>query len=364
MAGFEGTVWAPGQYRYTLRDGSTEMLPTEAMTHAVSRSVHYGLCLVFEGIRFFVQEEAGRLNVVFVNLPLNIERFRAGISFNLSDAQQGQLPTAPQMLEVFLGYLRHPKMRGFLTEMARDGSQGYLRPFTVDDDQSIGVTFAANPVIRVVSAHYRSYLGEPFHGVAIPWLVRAVGANGTGCLKLGGNYLLSVRAVQEAQRIRPGASTALFLDDRPYGVLRDRTISEWDSSACMIGLRDGTVIRIPDSPLILPSVTVRGITGVLREMGVTVDERDVTYGELVDRARAGEIATVASLGTAGILNRVSSLLLLGDDREALAQIESDTQHEVFERLGAARQTYWDVYRGRVSPPEGLERFVYDVGAAN
>ena len=318
------------------------MLPAEAMTHAVSRSVHYGLCLVFEGIRFFVREDQGRLQVVFLNISRNVERFRDGISFNLSDAQQEQLPTASQMMDVFLGYLSHPQLRAFLTDMARNGSQGYLRPFTVDDDQSIGVTFAANPVIRVVTAHYQSYLGEPFHGVAVPWLVRAVGANGTGCLKLGGNYLLSVRAVQEARRIRPDASAALFLDDRPYGPLRGRTVSEWDSSACMVGLRDGTVIRIPDSPLILPSVTVRGITAVLRAAGVVVEERDITYGELVDRALAGEIATIASLGTAGILNRAASLLLLGRDREHLAVIESDVDHPVFEALGHARQTYWDL----------------------
>ena len=273
------------------------------------------------------------------------------------------LPTAAEVMEIFLGYLGHPRLRDFLTDMARNGSQGYLRPFTVDDDQSIGVTFAANPVIRVVSAHYDSYLGEPFHGVAIPWLVRAVGTNGTGCLKLGGNYLLSVRAVQEAQRIRPDASAALFLDDRPYGPLRDRTVSEWDSSACMVGLTDGTVIRIPDSPLILPSVTVRGIAAVLREAGVTVEERDITYGELVDRAQAGEIATIASLGTAGILNRASSLLLLGDDRQPVANIESDDQHPVFEALGRARQTYWDVYRGRAPVPAGLRLTAHDVGPA-
>jgi len=337
------------------------MLDADAMTHAVSRSVHYGLCLVFEGIRFFVREDAGRLQVVFLNIDQNINRFRDGIAFNLSDAQQEQLPTQAQILEIFLGYLGHPQLRAFLTEMARNRSQGYLRPFTVDDDQSIGVTFAANPVIRAVAAHYRSYLGEPFHGVVIPWLVRAVGANGTGCLKLGGNYLLSVRAVQEAKRIRPDAGAALFLDDRPYDPLRGRTISEWDSSACMVGLTDGTVIRIPDSPLILPSVTVRGITQILREQGVTVEERNITYGELIDRTLAGEVATIASLGTAGILNRASSLLLLGEDREPVATIESDTEHAVFAALGNARGTYWDIYRGLADVPAGLDLTFHDVG---
>ena len=363
MAGFEGTVWAPGQYRYTLSNRKTEMLDADAKTHAVSRSVHYGLFLVFEGIRFFVREDEGRLQVVFLNIDQNVQRFRDGIAFNLRDDQLDQLPSRSQMMEIFLGYLGHPQLRGFLTEMARNRSQGYLRPFTVDDDQSIGVTFAANPVIRAVAAHYRSYLGEPFHGVAIPWLVRAVGGNGTGCLKLGGNYLLSVKAVQAAKRLNPQAGAALFLDDRPHADLRDRTISEWDSSAAMVGLADGTVIRIPDSPLILPSVTVRGITAILRDMGVRVEERNLTYGELVDRSRAGEVATVASLGTAGILNRVSSLLLVDNDRQPLTTIETDTTSAVFAAFGQARSTYWDIYRGDAEVPAGLDLTHHDVGAA-
>jgi branched-subunit amino acid aminotransferase/4-amino-4-deoxychorismate lyase len=58
-------------------------------------------------------------------------------------------------------------MRTFLGKMEKFGSQGYLRPFALDDEQSIGVDFPNNPVIRIVASRYRSYLGEPFHGVVM-----------------------------------------------------------------------------------------------------------------------------------------------------------------------------------------------------
>ena len=110
------------------------------------------------------------------------------------------------------------------------GAQGYFRPFTVDEEQSIGVTFPGRPAIRAVVCRYDRYLGEPFSGVVVPHLVRAIDINQMGCLKLGVNYLVSVKAVDEARKIDPSAGSALFLDDKPDLGLMERKITEWDSS--------------------------------------------------------------------------------------------------------------------------------------
>lgn len=353
MAGFQGIAWAPAQLHHVLADGTTEMLAADAGTFAVSRSVHYGLFLAFEGIRFFVRERGGRPEAVFLNLDHNLERFREGIAFNLSDEQARLVPTTDAIRGLIERFLSDPSIRGFIDDMARTRAQGYLRPFTVDHAQSIGVSFPSNPVIRMVAGRYDSYLGEPFHGVALPNLVRAVGVNGTGRLKLSANYLLSVKAIQLARRIRPDAAAALFLDDRPYEPLLTRTVTEWDSSCCLIALADGTVIKIPEGPLILPSVTIQGLTRLLRADGISVEERQITYGELVDRVRDDGIVTVASVGTAGILNRCSSLLLCDGEHAPLATLTSQSDHPLFEALGRARTAYWGMYRGEADVPEGL-----------
>ena len=360
MAGFEGISWAPGQMGYTMTEARSEMLEPDAGTYAVSRSIHYGLCLAFEGVRYFVRSDAGKLVAVFLNLDHNINRFREGISYNLGAHQQKLVPSHDAIRQLFLDYLRAPRLRAFMTAMAETGAQGYLRPFTVDDEQSIGVTFPQNPVIRVVAARYTSYLGEPFHGVVVPSLVRVTGVNGNGRLKLGVNYLMSVKAVEQAQRIRPGAASALFLDDRPYDPLEQRKVTEWDSSCCLIALSDGTVVKIPESNLILPSVTIRGICAILRQTGVTVDERDVTYSELVEWARNDEIVTVASVGTAGILNRCDSLMLTDNEGNELVTATSDRAHPLFDSLGAARAHYWDIYQRKVAVPEGLSLSAHEL----
>ena len=355
MAGFEGIKWATKQMRFLLKDRTFDVMPGDDKVYAVSRSIHYGLFLAFEGIRFFAdRNEKGSLVIRFLNLNKNLERFQRGISYNLGQNQQEIVPTTEEMTDIFLRYLREPEMMDFLSEMADLKAQGYLRPFTVDETQSIGVTFPDNPSIRAVVCRYDQYLGEPFSGVVVPHLVRAVGINGTGCLKVGINYLISVKAVDEAKKIFPEAVSALFLDDRPYEPLETRTITEWDSSCALFALRDGSVIKIPESNLILPSITIQGIVAILRQMGVTVNERNLPYGELIDLVKSNEVVAVCSVGTAGIMNRAQRLLLVDDKNEVIAVQNSDEKHELYQQLGEAKKYYWDIYQGKVDVPKGLE----------
>ena len=360
MAKFEGVKWAPQQMRYGLLERQFEIVEADARVFGVSRSIHYGLFLVFEGIRFFCHRNpGGEIEVVFLNWQLNLERFRKGIAFNLSSEQQALVPTVDELENVFIHlFFKDPSMRGFLEEMADLGAQGYLRPFTIDEEQSIGVTFPAKPAIRAMACRYDRYLGEPFCGVAVPQLVRAVGINKTGCLKLGVNYLMSVKAVDEAKKLCPEAACALFLDDNPGGNLPDRQITEWDSSCCLFGLRGGTVIKIPENPLILPSVTIQGIVAILREMGVAVEERHLAYGELIDKAKNGELVVACSVGTAGILNRCARLILADEMGQILATHSPDVKYPLFQELGEAREYYWNIYIEKVKIPAGLRLFKY------
>jgi len=362
MAKFEGVRWAERQIRFILKDKQCELLPGDDRTFSVSRSIHYGLFLCFEGIRFYCRRtETGGLQLVFLNWRKNLDRFQKGIAFNLGRDQQQWVPTPEEIETVFIDrYFRAPAMRGFLEEMARLNTQGYLRPFTLDEEQSIGVTFPANPAIRALALRYDRYLGEPFCGVVVPHLVRAVGVNRTGCLKLGVNYLMSVKAVDEARKTNANAAAALFLDDQPHLPLEERTITEWDSSCCLFAFTDGTVVKIPENPLILPSVTIVGISSILREMGVSVQERHLTYGELSNRARKGELVAACSVGTAGILNRCQELVLVGSDGQvtgAIAPLETD---ELWTALGQARGYYWDIYQGKREPAPGMILSRYDI----
>jgi len=361
MAQFEGVQWAESQLRYFLKDKKIDYVKPNSRIFAVSRSIHYGLFLAFEGIRFFCKHNAqGELEILFVNWLNNLDRFRRGIAFNLGDSQHDLVPTKDELVQIFLDFFRQPQLRSFLENMASSKAQGYLRPFTVDEDQSIGVTFPDKPSVRAVACRYDRYLGEPFSGVVIPNMVRAIGTNGTGCLKLGVNYLISIKAVDRAKQLLPGAASALFLDDNPWQDLMNRTVTEWDSSCCLIALTDGSVIKIPESNLILPSVTIQGVVRILSHNKIKVVERDITYGELTDRAKADEIVAVCSIGTAGILNRCSELMMVDRDDRIMVNHKAKKDHDMFRFLGKVKALYWNIYQEEEPPPEGMKIYKYTI----
>ena len=355
MAGFEGVKWAPNQMRYILGEKEYTLLEPDSKVFAVSRSIHYGLFLSFEGIRFFCRHsESGQIEVVFFNWLKNLQRFQKGIAFNLSNKQQDLVPTVEEMVDVFIHkFFSEPDLRPFFEEMAELGAQGYLRPFTIDEEQSIGVTFPGRPGIRAVVCRYDRYLGEPFSGVVVPHLIRAVDINQMGCLKLGANYLVSVKAVDEARKIDPEAGSALFLDDKPHLALEERLISEWDSSCCLFALQDGTVIKIPENNLILPSVTIQGIVAILKKMDVPVIERHMSYGELITKVKTNELVAIGSVGTAGILNRCEKLLLVDEEGRTIAAHFPKKDHPLYDLLGEARTYFWNVYQEKAKVPNGM-----------
>jgi branched-subunit amino acid aminotransferase/4-amino-4-deoxychorismate lyase len=362
MAKFEGVKWAPKQMRYLLAEKQFDLLNPDDKVFSVSKSIFYATFLAFEGIRFFVKKGAsGKLEVVLLNWHKNLERLRRGIEFNLAGSQSGIVPETEEIESIVVHrFFQNPEVKAFLGEMAEAGAQGYLRPFTVDEEQSMGVTFPNQPSIRVVFCKYDRYLGEPFTGVVTPGWVRAIGANGTGCLKLGVNYLVSLKAVDSAKTVDPEAASALFLDDKPHLPLRDRVVTEWDSSCCLFGFRDGSIVKIPESPLILPSVTIQGMVTILGEMGVRIEERDIAYGELIDKVNSGDLVVAASVGTAGIMNRCQKLVLVDSENKPLAVHAPDKSHPLYGKLGEAKTFYWNIYKEEAPLPKGMRLFKYSL----
>ena len=360
MAKFEGVKWAPRQMRYLLPEKELDILEPDAKVYGVSRSIFYATFLCFEGIRFFGKKTSkGQLEVNFLNWHKNLERLQRGMAFNLSKSQAGLIPSVEEMENVIIHqYFKEPAVRAFLEEMADAGAQGYLRPFTVDEEQSMGVTFPSQPAIRAIFCRYDNYLGEPFTGVVIPHLIRATSANKTGWLKLGINYLISLKAIDAAKDVDPLAAAALFLDDKTHLDLEERRITEWDSSCCLFGFRDGTVVKIPESELILPSITIQGMVSILREMGVKVEERHIAYGELIGRIKTNELVVAASIGTAGIMNRCQKLLCVDKANAVVATHLPDTGHPLYGRLAEAKAHYWDIYREKARLAPGMNLFKY------
>ena len=71
-----------------------------------------------------------------------------------------------------------------------------------------------------------------------------------------------------------------------------------------------------------------------------------------------ELITICGIGTAGILNRCSKLLLVDDNNEVIATHKPDINHELYHKFEDARKYYWDIYQEKVKIPVGMRMNKY------
>jgi hypothetical protein len=92
--------------------------------------------------------------------------------------------------------------------------------------------------------------------------------------------------------------------------------------------------------------------------GISVEERDVRYGELVEWVQSGDLVAICSIGTAGILNRCSTLHLVDEDLNVIARHTQDPTHPLVQALAEMRADYWGMYTANVEIPEALDLEVH------
>ena len=163
--------------------------------------------------------------------------------------------------------------------------------------------FGTNPVIGVKPAteyQFRVFctpVGPYFKGGVKPLTIRVsdfdrAAPNGTGHIKAGLNYAMSLHAIVSAHK--EGYDENMYLDPRT------RTkIEETGGANFLFITKDGKVVT-PKSSSILPSITRRSLMYVAKEyLGLEVEEREVLLEELKDFAECGLCGTAAVISPIG-----------------------------------------------------------------
>ena len=163
--------------------------------------------------------------------------------------------------------------------------------------------FASSPVLGVKPAEeyqFRMFctpVGPYFKGGIRPLTIciseydRAA-PRGTGHLKAGLNYAMSLHAYVEAHR--NGFDENMFLDSaaRSY-------VEETGGANFLFVTKDGEIVT-PKSPSILPSITRRSMIDVAEHyLGIKVTERPVAVSELENFAECGLCGTAAVICPVG-----------------------------------------------------------------
>jgi len=173
------------------------------------------------------------------------------------------------------------------------GASLYLRPYMYGKNAVIGVKPADEYEFRV----FATPVGPYFKGGAKPLTLRVTkydraAPNGTGNIKAGLNYAMSLFPIMEAHRL--GFDENIYLDSAT------RTkIEETGGANILFVTKEGKLV-VPKSNSILPSITRRSLVEVAQTyLGLEVEERPVLASEIGDFAECGLCGTAAVISPVG-----------------------------------------------------------------
>lgn len=237
---------------------------------------------VFEGLKAYTTAD-GR--IVTFRPDLNAERM-------IDSAKRLRMPAFPK--ERFLEAIKQvvAANKEFVPPYG-SGATLYIRPFMFGFDSIIGVKPANEYQFRA----FCTPVGPYFKGGVRPLTLRIsdydrAAPNGTGHIKAGLNYAMSLYAIVDAHE--KGYDENIYLDPGT------RTkIEETGGANILFVTKDGKVVT-PKSDSILPSITRRSLVQVAKEyLGLEVEEREVYLDELSDMAECGLCGTAAVISPVG-----------------------------------------------------------------
>lgn len=216
------------------------------------------------------------------------------------------------------------------------GATLYIRPFMFGYNSVIGVKPADEYMFRILVTP----VGPYFKGGAKPVVVRIpdfdrAAPHGTGGIKAGLNYAMSLHPIMEAHR--EGFNENMYLDPAT------RTKVEETGGANIIFIKDGgKTLVTPKSDSILPSITRRSICYIAENMlGMKVEHRPVMYSEVP------EFEEMGLCGTAAVISPVGKIFDHGKEIDIPSGME---------KMGPTLQKLYDtltgIQMGRIAGPEG------------
>lgn len=279
---------------------------------------------IFEGLKAYTTED-GR--IVTFRPDLNGERME-------NSAKRLEMAVFPK--ERFIEAVTETvKANAAYVPPYGSGATLYVRPYMFGSNPVIGVKPADEYQFRV----FTTPVGPYFKGGVKPLTIcvsdfdRAA-PHGTGHIKAGLNYAMSLHAIMEAHRA--GFDENMYLDPAT------RTKVEETGGANFLFVdKEGTVV-IPKSDSILPSITRRSLMYVAKEyLGLNVEEREVLLSEVKDFAECG------LCGTAAVISPVGKIVDHG--KEICMPSGMNEMGETTKKL---YDTLTGIQMGRIEAPEG------------
>lgn len=236
----------------------------------------------FEGLKAYTAKDG---HIVCFRPDLNAERMA-------NTAERLEMPVFPEdrFVDAVVETVRANK--DYVPPYG-SGATLYIRPYMFGIGPVIGVAPATEYQFRV----FCTPVGPYFKGGAKPITIRVsdfdrAAPNGTGHIKAGLNYAMSLHAIVDAHN--QGYDENMYLD------AATRTNVEETGGANFIFVTKDNKVVTPKSDSILPSITRRSIMYVAKEyLGLETEEREVPLAEVEEFAECGLCGTAAVVSPVG-----------------------------------------------------------------
>ena len=279
---------------------------------------------VFEGMKAYTTED-GR--IVTFRPDLNAERME-------NSAKRLEMPVFPK--DRFIqAVVDTVKANAAYVPPFGSGATLYTRPFEFGTNPVIGVKPADEYQFRV----FTTPVGPYFKGGVKPLTIRVTdfdraAPNGTGHIKAGLNYAMSMHAIVDAHN--QGYDENMYLD----AATRTK-VEETGGANFLFVTKDGKVVT-PKSDSILPSITRRSLIYVAQHyLGLEAEEREIPFEEVKDFAECG------LCGTAAVISPVGKIVDHG--KEICFPTGMTEMGPVTKKL---YETLTGIQMGRIEAPEG------------
>lgn len=322
-----GYVKTDKRYVSNFKDGAWDdgaLISDDTITISECAGVLQYAQTVFEGLKAYTTEDG---HVVCFRPNLNAERLE-------QSAQRLEMPAFPKDRFVD-AIVQTVKANIDYVPPYGSGATLYIRPYMFGTNAVIGVKPADEYQFRV----FTTPVGPYFKGGAKPITVRIsdfdrAAPHGTGHIKAGLNYAMSLHAIVDAHK--QGFAENIYLDSAT------RTKIEETGGANILFVTKDNKVVTPKSNSILPSITRRSLMVVAKEyLGLEVEEREVYLDEVKDFAECGLCGTAAVISPVGKINDHGKEICFPSGMEEMGPVTK----KLYETLTG-------IQMGRLEAPEG------------
>ncbi len=249
-------------------------------------ALHYGQA-IFEGIKAYKDAEGN----AFIFRPQdNYKRFNAS-------AERMQMPAVPE--DIFMEGMRQ------LIELDKNWIPNkedhslYIRPFMFSSDELIGVRPSDSYKFMIILSPTGPYYSAPMRIYVEEQYVRAV-PGGVGYAKAAGNYGAAMYATAEAKK--KGYDQVLWTD-----AFEHKYVQECGTMNVFFIIGNTAITPSLDQGTILDGVTRQSTITLLKEMGFTVEEKELSIDDIIEAYKANLLYEVFGTGTAATISLIKEL---------------------------------------------------------